>query len=190
MTTIEAHLIDSFILVNRFFQKHKIRYCLIGGIAAGYWGEPRYTKDMDFTVAAPGRKTEKFRKLLEKERFSFEEKGASQLQIHSKGKLKFIADVIFAEMDYQEWVLQRARPVKIFEIPVPICSAEDLLILKLIANRRQDLLDIENVLRNNAEKMDWKYLKEWFSTWELTKRFVEEFGKDYQRFLTNAETRL
>jgi hypothetical protein len=175
MPVIEANLIESFLLLNRFFQKYKLRYCLIGGMAAGYWGEPRFTKDMDFTVVSP--KQEDLKELLKKEKFQFEEKGTGQLQVVRHGKLSFIADLIFSETDYQDWVIQRAVSVQMFGVTVPICSAEDLIILKLIANRRQDLLDIENVLKNQSGRLDKTYLGEWMTTWELTDRFKKEFGK-------------
>lgn len=179
MQKIEAPLIEGFILINQFLQRNHIRYCLIGGLAAGYWGEPRYTQDMDFTVISQTGKIDKILELLQKETFTVQDKGPSQLQIIKKGNLKFQADFILAETDYQDWVVQRAQTINLFDMQVPICSAEDLIILKLIANRRQDLLDIEKTLRNHFLKLDKKYLKEWFIFWELGKRYEEEFSKQF-----------
>lgn len=183
MKMIEAPLIESFVLLNDFFQRHKIRYCLIGGIAAGFWGEPRYTRDMDFTVVSQTRSLDSIIQALKKEKFTVESKGPSQVQVIKKDKLQFLADLTLAEIDYQDWVVQRAINVEIFDIKVPICTAEDLMILKLIANRRQDLLDIENVLKKRSHQLDKKYLKEWFSFWELNERFDKEFGKDFPDIL-------
>lgn len=176
MVTLEATLIESFLLLNRFFQAKKIRYCLIGGMAAGYWGVPRYTKDMDFTLVS---RTGSFKEIidaLEKKKFKVHEKGPSQIQVIQRGKLTFQADLILAETDYQDWVVQRAIPVKMFDITVPICSPEDLIILKLIANRRQDLLDIENILGNPNVSLDTSYLGEWLKFWELEGLWKKEFG--------------
>ena len=32
------------------FNKHKVRYCIIGAFAVGFYGYPRYTKDIDIFV--------------------------------------------------------------------------------------------------------------------------------------------
>lgn len=32
------------------FNKNKVRYCIIGAFAVGFWGYPRYTKDIDILV--------------------------------------------------------------------------------------------------------------------------------------------
>ncbi|EKD42129.1 MAG: hypothetical protein ACD_73C00317G0002 [uncultured bacterium] len=179
MQHIESTLIQSFILLNQFFRENNVRYCLIGGMAVGFWGNPRYTQDMDFTVATHEVSLKPVITLLEKGKFKLIKKGDSQIQITGHGNLRFMADIILAEVEYQDWVVQRAQVVEIFKTPVPICSAEDLIVLKLIANRRQDLLDIETILKTCALQLDKNYLKKWFEFWELNERFDNEFGKDF-----------
>lgn len=183
MEPFDPSFIKSFILINQFLQKHQFRYCLIGGIAAGFWGEPRYTRDMDFTVSTHEASFKPIISALEKEKFKVVKKGDSQIQVTGFEKLNFIADFILSEMDYQDWVIQRAQNVAVFNVTAPICSPEDLIILKLIANRRQDLLDIENVLKARMLQLDKEYLHKWFKVWELDERFVQEFGKDFPSFL-------
>jgi hypothetical protein len=34
----------------RLFNKHKVRYCIIGAFAVGFYARPRYTKDLDIIV--------------------------------------------------------------------------------------------------------------------------------------------
>ena len=34
----------------RLFNKHKVRYCIIGAYAVAFYAKPRYTKDMDILV--------------------------------------------------------------------------------------------------------------------------------------------
>lgn len=179
MAVVEASFIEGFVLMNRFLQEHQIRYVLIGGLAAGYWGEPRFTADMDFTVVSrTGLKS--VTKLFKEGGFVVEPKGEWQTKVFGKGPLKFQADLILAQTDYEDWVIQRATTIKMFDVKVPISSAEDLIILKLIANRRQDLLDIENVLKNHFAVLDKEYLKKWVLFWELDERFQREFGKKFR----------
>jgi len=183
MRQIEAHLIESFALLNEFFQSKHIRYCLIGGIAAGYWGEPRYTQDMDFTVVSRTRSLDDIIELFKKDGFKVRSNGKNQCQVFQKGKLKFMADLILAEVDYQDWVVDRAIDITVFDIKTKICTAEDLIILKLIANRRRDLLDIETVLKRMDRQLDKEYLKKWFEFWKLEERFIKEFGDEFKETL-------
>lgn len=176
MPAIESSLIANFVELNRLFQEWNVRYCLIGGLAAGFWGKPRFTQDMDFTVISHDRTFKELALSLKKNGFSYEKKGTSQLKVTKRSANTFRADLILAEINYQDWVVQRAVKVAMFGVDVPICTAEDLIILKLIANRRQDLLDIETVLENPSLKFDTTYLKKWFEFWELEERFDKEFG--------------
>lgn len=175
MKKIEAPFIASFLEMNRFFGTHDIRYCLIGGLAAGFWGEPRYTQDMDFIVALKEENLDNFIHLLKDNGFIFSKKGTNQIEIKEKGRLNFQADLIFSETEYQEWVVSRAIAVKIFEITVPICTPEDLIIMKLLANRRQDLLDVENILKKRALVLDQVYLIKWLNFWKIKSLFKKEF---------------
>lgn len=179
MKNIEAKLITSFIMMNEFFQKHQVRYCLIGGIAAGYWGEPRFTQDMDFTIVSRTRDFSPLLKACRQEGLTVIPKGEDQLQIIQSGSLNFQADIMLAATNYQQEVVKRAKPVIIFNSSVPICTPEDLIILKLIANRRQDLLDIEMVLKHQRSQLNLTYLKKWLELWQLTELFLQEFGQDF-----------
>ena len=38
--------------IHQFLQKHNITYAIIGGIAVHSWGDQRFTKDVDLTIAA------------------------------------------------------------------------------------------------------------------------------------------
>lgn len=176
MKKIEAPFIESFLEINRFLVSKHIRYCLIGGLAAGFWGEPRYTQDMDFTVSIKGEGSGDFFNLLSSHGYRSIKKGNNQIQVTQKGKLRFQADFILSETEYQEWVIQRAISVEIFDAKVPICTPEDLIILKLLANRRQDLLDVETVLKKRSSEIDQEYLNKWLIFWKLGKLFKKEFG--------------
>jgi hypothetical protein len=36
----------------KLFNKHKVKYCIVGAFAIGFYGRPRYTKDLDILVEA------------------------------------------------------------------------------------------------------------------------------------------
>ncbi len=172
---VKSELINELCRFVGILDKIKVSYCLIGGLAAGYWGKPRFTRDMDFTVMSGTGNFDEIIASLKKEKFKVLAKGPSQIQVVQKDELHFLADLILVEMDYQDWVVQRAINIELFDIQIPICTPEDLIILKLIASRRQDLLDIENVLEFHLKKLDVDYLKKWFSEWDLISAFIKEF---------------
>lgn len=39
-----------FVELLELFNKNKVKYCIIGAFAVGFWGYPRYTKDIDIIV--------------------------------------------------------------------------------------------------------------------------------------------
>ncbi len=46
---------------------------------------------------------------------------------------------------------------------IPILPAEDLIVMKLIANRARDRADIEGLLGLPA--IDWDYVERWATAW-------------------------
>ncbi len=39
-----------FVEFLELFNKNKVKYCIIGAFAVGFWGYPRYTKDIDILI--------------------------------------------------------------------------------------------------------------------------------------------
>lgn len=46
-------------------------------------------------------------------------------------------------------------------VPIRICTAEDLIVHKAIANRDQDWIDIEGVLIRQRARLDQAYILNW-----------------------------
>ncbi len=144
---------------------------LIGGHAANAWDDPRYTKDFDFTVEAVASAIRAFIRELEVAGFE-----VSRLQDH-KGPsdpefVKMVnastGDIVEfqgAQTPYQKLVLKRAvRPPGYF---VPVAKREDIIVLKLIANRSIDHVDISRIVRAGAE-IDWDYVEHWAKVWDAS----------------------
>lgn len=34
----------------KLFNKHKVKYCIVGGFAVAFYAKPRYTKDIDIVI--------------------------------------------------------------------------------------------------------------------------------------------
>ena len=72
---------------------------------------------------------------------------------------RFHLDLIVRSLFIEDQALRRARTIKVFRRAVKFPSPEDLIILKLVAGRMQDLLDAEGIVRRHAAKLDRKYIE-------------------------------
>ena len=71
-------------------------------------------------------------------------------------------DISLAALPFEEEVLQRAsRWREVDQVWLVTCSAEDLVIYKLIAARAQDLVDIAGVVQRQREKLDLARIRHW-----------------------------
>lgn len=145
---------------------------LIGGAAVNTYVEPRYTKDIDLTVAAGREGMEALSRLLGEAGFvtgraqdGDASSGPDFVQL-TREATHDIVDLIAAKTSFQRLLIQRA--VRGEGQWLPVATPEDLIILKLIANRSRDRLDAEALARQ--EPLDWRYVEDWASTWGVTER--------------------
>ena len=92
----------------------------------------------------------------------------------SRDRKKVISiDLILANSDFLKRVLKRRREIRLLGIRTYLIAPEDLIILKLISFRKQDELDIENIIKS-GETIDWKYLEEQIDMMKLNRDFIED----------------
>ena len=114
---IENNDINDFIAL---FNINKVRYLLVGGYAVILYSEPRYTKDIDFFI----------------EPWNFFKLGRPPWRIDL---ITSLAGVDFSEIykNSEETTLGRNN--------VRVVSKSDLIKIKTLAGRPQDLLDLEKL---------------------------------------------
>ena len=151
-----------------FLDNAGIEYMLVGGLAVGIWGEPRATVDIDFLVSF---NTNDFSVLSQKIRDSnafifihgnpmtFEK--ISLLRATLKSNLDVFVDFLFADDDFQKEALSRRQTINIADFTVNIPTPEDLILLKLISGREQDILDAKKVFRMQKDYLDMDYMQRW-----------------------------
>jgi len=93
-------------------------------------------------------------------------------------------DLLMSVFDYERQAIARAVDATIEGIPARVCTAEDLIIHKGIANRTQDWMDIEGVLLRQGNKLDVAYVRDWLTQFaealekpELLTRFNELYNR-------------
>ncbi len=147
-----------------FFKAHDIPYMLIGGLAISIWGEMRVTHDVDFKVAVDMPLAD-FRKLV-LEHFparatSIPPHKLSPYVIHFWASPDVAADILVSIFDYEKEAIKRAVNVDVLGIPVRVCTAEDFIIHKVVANRRKDWDDVAGIIMRQRGKLDIKYIRHW-----------------------------
>jgi predicted nucleotidyltransferase len=72
-----------------------------------------------------------------------------------------IVDMLVAILPYEEKAIRRAEMIEVEGLALPICTAEDLIIHKTIADRPKDWLDIEKILLRQGARLDVEYVRSW-----------------------------
>jgi len=151
--------------VYSVLKQQRITYLLIGGLAAGVLGEPRFTRDADFLIFIPRDKLKLFLDALSEESLEFDRKKVEE-SVLAKGVFRvflgdYHADFIINALEIGKIALERAIEVKLFNKKVKLPSPEDLILFKLIAGRELDLFDVKNIYLRYIDKLDKNYLIEW-----------------------------
>ncbi len=116
-------------------------YCVTGSVAAGIYGEPRMTRDIDLILLLSATALPRFRKIFREEEFyvppletltveiSRTQRGSFNLIHHLTG---FKADIYLAGRDsLHAWALQNRRRSKIGESALWLAPPEYVIIRKL-----------------------------------------------------------
>ena len=160
---------DTLTRISQLLAEAKVPYALIGGHAVNVWLEPRFTADIDVTIDAGAAEMEELKRVLLREGLTLEiehggdlPSGPDFLRFASKDR-SVLLEIQAAKTELQREVLRRARPT---EDGVRVATVEDLILLKLIADRAKDQRDLDGLRR--LPDIDWSYVERWAEEWELT----------------------
>jgi hypothetical protein len=151
--------------LQRFCDARGWRFCFIGGIAVQRWGEPRFTADADLTLLTGFGGEESF---IDPLLSHFRARRVDAREFALKNRVLLLAadngtplDVALGAVRFEENCIRRSSPFVIGEDRMlRTCSAEDLLVHKLVANREKDWLDIEGVLARRWGRLDLALLRQ------------------------------
>jgi len=174
-------------VVADFLNQHQIPYMVIGGLANAVWGEVRITRDADFKVSTAMSPSD-FRRFVLKH---FPERPTglpqhlrSSLVIHIWAMPDVAVDLLMSVFDYERQAITRAIDATIEGVPARVCTAEDLVIHKAVADRPRDWQDIEGILMRQRGKLDVAYVRNWLTQFaealekpELLARFNEMYDR-------------
>ena len=163
-------LITSLVAVQRTLEEAGLPSMVIGGLAVTVWGEPRLTRDVDVKVLA-GRDDrgrvlavlQEYTPLHADPAEALRRQGIAFFQ--DKGGVRI--DIMLAETIFDETAVARAPTIELQpNQPVRVCTAEDLIIYKMLSLRSKDHADVESIVKRQDDKLDDAYVENWLLQFE------------------------
>jgi predicted nucleotidyltransferase len=148
-----------------------IVYAVMGGLAVRVWSIPRATRDVDITITAS---SEDVARLAA----AFEDLGYTTPEFFRTGWTDLVAemplvkfrwysaggdldiDVFIADTPYQHAYMARRQLADMDGFRCWVVSAEDLILLKLVAARPRDFIDVADILFMQGQ-LDETYMRQW-----------------------------
>lgn len=140
----------------------KVKYVIIGGVAAIYYGRPRSTMDLDLVVQLKENEMKRVVESLLKNGFEAkieEIQGALREKTHATVFLKnspYRLDLKGVYSSLDEASIKKRRRARLFGVPAWIERAEDVVVAKIAYGSETDLEDAKAVLLN--QELDMEYL--------------------------------
>jgi predicted nucleotidyltransferase len=135
----------------RELRHRSVPHALIGAAAMAAHGVLRSTDDMDLLATDRSVLHPDFWKSAADQGFAVsisigddEDRLAGGVKLEKEGARSL--DVVVGRHRWQAEILERAEPFKLGRIEMPLVLASDLILLKLFAGARQDILDAEAIL--------------------------------------------
>ena len=149
--------------VIRFLDQRQISYALIGGLAASLHGEPRVTADVDVVIGAMVEDATSL--LSDLEGSSFEplfpgiEEVVRQAFIlplrHRQTGVR--VDLSIGLSGFEQQLIERAESAEVAGQSLRLATAEDLVVMKLLAGRPRDVQDATGIAMVRGGQLDWVY---------------------------------
>ncbi len=183
-------LSDALREIAGIFESMQVRYVVMGGLAVRVYGIPRPTHDVDFTVALGRHNLQRFFDRAANAGYMIPEPylqgwvdqvaGMPLVKVRSNlGAHSIDIDIFLAESTFQDSLLARRRSEDFERGRIWFVSPEDLVLLKLIAGRPRDYLDVQDVLFTQGQ-LDEDYLQSWASELGVTEQ-LENALQDWRK---------
>ncbi len=156
----------------------RLRHALIGGQAVNAWLLPRGTDDYDFVVDGQREPVERFLDglkelgLVQSRRQDEGGRSGPDFAQFRDSRGTFQVDVQVSKTEFQDGIIRRAQKDPLYGLSV--ATAEDLLLLKLLAMRGKDQRDIAQLIDDRS--LDGDYIEHWLDVLEVRDRWREFKG--------------
>ncbi|MGB8656944.1 MAG: nucleotidyltransferase family protein [Candidatus Zixiibacteriota bacterium] len=151
--------------IFRAFQKQKVKYVLVGGIAVNLLGSMRNTADLDILVEMSDDNLKKIVEILKSQGYRVKQpvdpmeisdrkaredwikkKNMKALNFYKEGELKEVDIIIESPVSFEEAKKSIVR-IRIDDMTLPVISIDKLIEMKQKTSRAVDKLDIEELTK-------------------------------------------
>lgn len=154
--------------LQRLLKKYNERGVIIGGIAVGFLGKPRFTADVDAMFLLSTSQIGPFLETAQSENIvpriedaeTFARKNRVLLLRHSPSDTDI--DISLGILPFEEEVVERGSVQSFGNLAIRLPTPEDLIIMKAVALRPKDLEDIRTIVQSQTQ-LDKKRIKQWVS---------------------------
>lgn len=157
---------DAIQALQRLLEKFDNRGVIIGGIAVGLLGRPRYTADVDAMFLLSVEDIARFIDLANTEKIvpriqnaaAFARDHRVLLLQYAPGEIAI--DISLGILPFEEEVVERSIVQLMESISIRLPTPEDLIILKAVAHRPKDMMDIASIVENQPN-LDFARIEYW-----------------------------
>ena len=160
---------DPLEALDRLLSHFGHRGVVIGGIAVGLLSQTRFTEDLDAMILLSMDDIPSFLAMAEKEGIvpridqaeDFAKRSRVLLLRHERSQTSI--DISLGVLPFEEEVIRRSISHTIDDtLTIRLPTPEDLIIMKAIAHRPKDLLDIQGIIQSNPG-LDQKRIQDWIT---------------------------
>ena len=178
-----------FKAIQELLERFDNRGVIIGGIASSLLGKARLTADLDVMMLLP---TEDIPHLIcESESVGLEARVDNADEFAHKNRILLLrhhdsatnVNIVLGNLPFEKEVVERSQLVSIEGINLRLPTAEDLIVMKAVAHRAKDMLDIQGLVDANPN-LDKQRIEYWL------RQFAEalelpEIWQDVEKLLSD-----
>jgi len=161
-----APLLEPLIAIQELLGQFDNQGVIIGGIAASLLGKPRFTADIDAVILLSIDDLPKLVDAASQQgitaRFDGAEEFARKNRVlllrHQASGINI--NISLGILPFEVELIERSQELKVGDFALRLPTPEDLIILKAVAHRPQDLVDIQAVAVSNPD-LDKQRVRYW-----------------------------
>ena len=163
MTESIDHLRDTIADLMQWIAAERLEATVIGGVAAGLQGQPRLTEDVDAVVLDADAEA----LVSSGERYGFEPRAADAIEFSRRTRVLLMrhrsgvdVDLSLGLLPFEREVIERAETIDTGGLRISVATPEDLIIMKALARRPQDIADIVGIIEVQPD-LDIDRIRRW-----------------------------
>lgn len=152
--------------LQKLIEKFDNRGVVIGGIASSLLGKTRLTADLDMMILLSIKDIPDL--IREAENAGLEMRVDNADEFARKNRVLLLRhrdsatniDITLGNLPFEEEVVERSQLINIGKISIRLPTVEDLIIMKAVAHRAKDMLDIQGIVDANPN-LDKQRIEYW-----------------------------